>query len=158
MIDALTDLTGKAPYVFEPWNPGDTGAWDVGTFAWDIAGGWGDTCLPAQAFVNVIPPGAGIPSAPGWDIALGWDVGGMWGDMNMIDGTITDQDIYDTINKTRPTGAIVWTQLFPVAGPMPLPVPPGLTPTFSPPIMNQGVVQPGLQRYSVSTSMTCGLL
>ena len=150
MNDALTDLTGQPPYIFEPWNTGDTGAWDVGTFAFDIAGGWGDTCLPAQAFVNVIPPGSGIPGAPGWDIAaMGWDIGGMWGDMSLIAGTITDQDIYDTINKTRPTGVIVWTQLSAPQGPIPLPPTPGLTPTFAPPIMNQAVVQPGLQRYSI---------
>jgi hypothetical protein len=159
MIDALTDFTGKVPYVFEPWNTGDTGAWDEGHFAWDISGGWGDTCLPAQSFVNVVPPGAGIPGAPGWDCAaMGWDIGGMWGDMSLIAGAITDADIYATINKTRPTGAIVWTQLFPPAGPMPLPVAPGLTPTFAPPIMNQVVVPPGAQRYSIVTSMTEGLL
>jgi hypothetical protein len=159
MIDALTDLTGKAPVIFEPWNTGDTGAWDEGHFAWDIGGGWGDTILPAQSFVNVIPPGSGIPGAPGWDCAaMGWDVGGMWGDMSLIAGSITDADIYATINKTRPTGAIVWTQLFPPAGPMPLPVAPGLTPTFKPPLMNQVVVPPGSQRYSISTSVTEGLL
>jgi hypothetical protein len=89
---------------------------------------------------------------------MGWDIGGMWGDMSLIAGAITDADIYATINKTRPTGAIVWTQLFPPAGPMPLPVAPGLTPTFAPPIMNQVVVPPGAQRYSIVTSMTEGLL
>jgi hypothetical protein len=158
MIDALTDFTGKVPYVFEPWNPGDCGAWDLGIPAFDIAGHWGDTCLPAQSFVNVVPPGAGIPGAPGWDIAMGWDVGGMWGDMSLISGSITDADVYATINKTRPTGAIVWTQLFPPAGPMPLPVAPGPTPNFAPPLMNQVVVPPGAQRYSISTSVTEGLL
>ncbi len=150
MNDALTDLTGKTPYIFEPWNTGDAGAWDVGTFALDIAGGWGDTILPAQSFVNVIPPGAGIPGAPGWDCAaLGWDIGGMWGDMNLISGTITDQDIYDTINKTRPTGAIVWTQLSAPQGPLPLPVTKVRTPSFAPPGMIPLVVQPGPQRYSI---------
>ena len=89
---------------------------------------------------------------------MGWDVGGMWGDMNLIDGAVTDQDIYDTINKTRPTGVIVWTQLSAPQGPMPLPVAAGRTPTFKPPLMNQVVVPPGAQRYSVSTSVTEGLL
>jgi hypothetical protein len=156
MNDALTDLTGKTPYIFEPWNTGDAGAWDVGTFALDIAGGWGDTCLPAQSFVNVIPPGAGIPGAPGWDCAaLGWDIGGMWGDMNLISGTITDQDIYDTINKTRPTGAIVWTQLSAPQGPLPLPVTKVRTPSFAPPGMIPLVVQPGPQRYSIPVMPDC---
>lgn len=150
MIDALTDLTGKTPYIFEPWNTGDTGAWDVGTFAFDVGGGWGDTILPAQAFVNVVPPGAGIPNAPGWDTpSFGWDVSGMWGDMNLIAGTITDQDVYDTINRTRPTGSIVWTQLFPPAGPTPVPTPRTRTPSFAPPAMIQPVVRPGMHRYSI---------
>jgi hypothetical protein len=152
MIDTLTDLTGNVPYIFEPWNTGDTGAWNEGHFAWDIGGGWGDTILPAQAFINVIPPGGGIPNAPGWDTAaFGWDVGGMWGDMSLIVGTITNQEIYDTINITRPTGSIAWTQLFPPAGPMPLPIAPGLTPSFAPPLMNQAVVRPAPQRYSIQT-------
>jgi hypothetical protein len=159
MIDALTDLTGNIPVIFEPWNTGDTGAWDEGHFAWDISGGWGDTILPAQSFVNVVPPGAGISMAPGWDVAaMGWDIAGMWGDMNMISGTVTDQDIYNTINLTRPTGAIVWTQLSAPQGPFPLPVAPGLTPDFAPPLMNQVVVPPGAQRYSIATSVTEGLL
>ena len=136
MNDALTDLTGKAPYIFEPWNTGDTGAWDIGNIAFDVAGAWGDICLPAQSFVNVIPPGAGIAGAPGWDCApLGWDVGGMWGDMSLIAGTITDDDIYDTINRTRPTGAIVWTQLFAKPGPEPPPPAPTFTPTIYLPSM-----------------------
>ena len=73
----------------------------------------------------------------------------MWGDMNLISGTITDQDIYDTINKTRPTGAIVWTQLSAPQGPLPLPVTKVRTPSFAPPGMIPLVVQPGPQRYSI---------
>ena len=50
---ALSDLTGKAPVIFEPWNTGDAGGWDTGSFAyagqnpatggggaWDAAGGY----------------------------------------------------------------------------------------------------------------------
>lgn len=150
MNDALVDLTGKQPVIFEPWNTGDTGVWDYGNFALDISGGWGDTILPAQSFVNVIPPGAGIPGAPGWDApSFGWDFSGMWGDMSLIAGTITNDDIYATINKTRPTGSIVWTQLFKPEGPMPLPEEHVRTPSFAPPYMIQPVVRPGQHRYSI---------
>lgn len=149
MTKALNDLTGKHSVIFEPWNTGDTGAWDVGTFAWDISGGWGDY-LPAQAFINVIPPGAGIPGAPGWDIASGWDSGGtMWGDMTLIEGSVTDADIYRTINRTRPTGSIMWTQLSAPQSPLPLPVEKVRTPSFAPPGVIPLVVQPGPQRYSI---------
>ena len=73
----------------------------------------------------------------------------MWGDMSLIAGSITDADIYATINKTRPTGCIMWTQLFPPAVPIPIPPAPTLTPSFAPPSMIPLVVQPGPQRYSI---------
>lgn len=144
MIQAVEDLTGLPATVFEPWNTGDTGAWDNGTFALDIAGGWGDY-LPAQAFLNVTPPGVqGIAGIGGWDSGyLAWDGGiGMWVDMGLITGAVTTQDIYDTINKTRPTGAIVWTQLFPAAVGVPPPEPPTLTPLTIPPCMIQQTISP----------------
>lgn len=31
---ALTELTGRAPLIFEPWNPGDCGAYDLGGLAY----------------------------------------------------------------------------------------------------------------------------
>lgn len=34
MYEALDDLTGRPPTIIEPWNTGDCGAWDVGTWAW----------------------------------------------------------------------------------------------------------------------------
>ena len=114
MIGAITDLTGAPPQILEPWNTGDTGVWDNGTLAYDIAGCWGDTNLPNQVFVIIARPGLqGIPFVSGWDVgAGGWDVGAIeWTDPSMIVGAVTDQDIYDTIEATKPTGSIVWTQL-----------------------------------------------
>src|SRR5262249_5744912 len=76
MVQAITDLTGRTPIVFEPWNTGDAGALDNGTFAWDVAiGGWGDTCLPGQSFLTVFRPGLqGIPQVGGWDTGeVAWD-------------------------------------------------------------------------------------
>lgn len=34
LVESLTDLTGIAPDVFEPWNPGDCGAYNTGTLAY----------------------------------------------------------------------------------------------------------------------------
>jgi hypothetical protein len=143
MISAVSDLTGTLTTVFEPWNTGDTGAWDNGTFAYDVSGGWGDTILPAQSFLNVQPPGLqGIGGVGGWDSGyLAWDGGiGMWADMSLITGAVTTADIYATINKTRPVGSIVWTQLFAAAGPTPPPPPPSLTPLSYPPSMIQQTI------------------
>lgn len=151
MITAIEDLTGLSAVIFEPWNTGDTGAWDNGTFALDIAGGWGDY-LPAQSFLNVTPPGLqGIVGIGGWDTGyLAWDGGiGMWADMSLIVGSVTTQDIYDTINKTRPTGSIVWTQLFPPALPIPIPPAPTLTPITALPLPSLPVVKPNPAAYSI---------
>lgn len=152
MIQAVEDLTGLPAVIFEPWNTGDTGAWDNGTFALDIAGGWGDY-LAAQSFINVTPPGIqGITGVGGWDTGyLAWDGGiGMWVDTSLIVGSVTTQDIYDTINATRPTGSIVWTQLFPPALPIPIPPAPTLTPNTEPPgLRTLPVVRPNPAAYSI---------
>src|SRR6185312_14473828 len=61
MVSALTTLAGQAPAIFEPWNTGDAGAWDMGGFAWA-----GDP---------VTGPGGGWDEASGWDVnASGYDL------------------------------------------------------------------------------------
>jgi hypothetical protein len=94
------------------------GEWDVPAFIAATvgagAGCWGDTDLPAQCFIIVTPPGlAGVPNIPGWDSFQGaWDVGTIeLVDQSLITGAVTNGDIYDTINTTRPTGTICWTQI-----------------------------------------------
>ncbi len=81
----------------------------------------------------------GIGGVGGWDTGyLAWDGGiGMWADMDLITGSVTDADIYAAINITRPTGSIVWTQLFARAGPVPPPPAQTITPTTYPPHMIQ---------------------
>jgi hypothetical protein len=116
MIQAVLDLTGRKPIVFEPWNTGDAGAWDYNWWGWDTGvGGWGDTCLPSQSFLLVFRPGLqGIPEVGGWDTGYAaWDGGyaDAWVDQFEIVGAVTDNDIYRTINLTKPTGSVVWTQL-----------------------------------------------
>jgi hypothetical protein len=150
MVGVITALVGTPPVIFEPWNPADAGAWDMGAIAWqgpsaesqpgggwdvaagwdtnasgfDItpsssegsggAGGWGDTALPAQFLITIKRPGLqGIPNISGFDSGGGgWDQGSIeWTDPDMVAGPVTDQDIYDAINATRPTGTIGWTQL-----------------------------------------------
>ena len=113
MMRAIKDLTGTAPTIIEPFNPGDCGAWDNGTFAWDTAGAWGDY-LPCQAFIIVTPPGLqGVPQVGGWDTgAAAWDGGAtQWVDQSMIAGQVTTQNIYDTINHTKPIGSVAWVRV-----------------------------------------------
>lgn len=66
---AITDLTGMAPIIFEPANATDTGGYYDGTpthwtgLAYGYAGGYGNLSLPFQAFVTAFRPGGGgVPS------------------------------------------------------------------------------------------------
>lgn len=113
MYQALLDLTGNPPIIIEPFNGGDVGAWDVSWWGWDTGGAWGDS-IPSQVFITVqrTGVGVGIANVGGWDTGyLGWDQYGMWTDSSMVTGAVTDQDIYDCINRTKPAGVTVWVQL-----------------------------------------------
>ena len=94
--NAIKQLTGVAPWIFEPWNTGDAGSWaDAATpsshpfsaFAWaDVnglsgAGGWGSTDLPAQTYMVVTRTAfSGVPLVAGWSgTAVGQRIGaGAW--------------------------------------------------------------------------------
>ena len=113
MIQALTDLTGKAPIVFEPSSTFDAGGW--GTHCgYGLAGGYGNLKLNNQVFLTVYRPGLqGVPNVDGYGGGLGgYGVGAIeYVGASMITGAVTDTDIYTTIEATKPTGAICWTKL-----------------------------------------------
>ena len=115
MIQALLDLTGFAPSVFEPCNPLSTGGYGVGSsMGYGVAGGWGNLALPSQAFLIVSRPGlAGIPNVAGYGNPQGgYGVGqAEYVNASMVTGNVTDADIYATIEATKPTGTLCWTQL-----------------------------------------------
>jgi len=87
MIAGLTDLTGRAPAIFEFARPVDTGTWN-GILAYNTAGGWGSLQLPFQALVTAHRPAAGTIAAPP-----------------------ADADILATVNAVRPAATIVWTSI-----------------------------------------------
>lgn len=114
MAQALLDLTGNTPAIFEPWSPQDAGGYDAGGAGFDSAGGWGDTVLPAQVFIRLKRPGIpGVPNVAGFDAgAGGWDTGAIeYADASLMAGAVGDQDIYNAILATKPNGVTVWTQL-----------------------------------------------
>lgn len=110
MIATLTDLTGKAPLIFEPWNTGDTGGIGI-AFGIGGGGGIGSVSLPAQVFITAFRPGtAGVPNVAG--IGFGGIGAGISSIINPANALgVTDADIYATIAQTLPTGVIGWTQL-----------------------------------------------
>jgi hypothetical protein len=132
VIDVLTQLTGHAPVIFEPGRPADTGGYDVGGCAFDLAGGWGDI-LVAQAFVTAYRPlGQGIPLIAGYDISAGaYDTGSQaeYISSDMYAGAAPDSSIYAAVNSVRPVGVTVWVKIAnwpPVAPTLPSYYPPAI--------------------------------
>lgn len=114
MINALTTVTGSPPAIFEPWNTGDTGAYGVPTFAYGAAGGWGSMNLPGQVFVKARHAiGPLTPNVGGFGNYPGGYGGGSVEYINPDQeaGVVDEAQILATILATKPTGAIVWTQI-----------------------------------------------
>ena len=113
MIQALTDLTGKAPIVFEPSNTFDAGGWGKHC-GYGLAGGYGNITLNNQVFLTVYRPGLqGVPNVDGYGAGLGgYGVGAIeYVGASMITGQVTDSDILATIEATKATGSICWVKL-----------------------------------------------
>lgn len=113
MVAALTDLTGKAPIVFEPWNPQDAGGYGVAC-GYGVAGGWGSVQFPAQVFLTVYRPSfQGLPALNGYGGILGgYGVGASaYIGPSMIGRLVTDAEIYATIEATKPSGVTCWVKL-----------------------------------------------
>jgi hypothetical protein len=115
MVQALTNLTGRAPKIFEPFVPKDTGGYgDAPVLAYGAAGGYGCYGLIAQAFVTAYRPIViGNPNVAGYGTSAG---GYGAGSIEYIDtaeeaGTVQDAEIYDTINATKAAGVTVWVNI-----------------------------------------------
>jgi hypothetical protein len=117
---ALTDLTGRAPAIFEPANPGDTGGYGSalgdcgGGIAYCGAGGWGSLSLPFQFFVTAFRPhGGGIADVAGWCVGPGGYCAGaiQYGDLSMIGNRVSDEEILEEICAVTPVATIAWSQI-----------------------------------------------
>ena len=111
---AATVLTGRVPLVFEPERPADTGGWGGGC-GYGVVGGWGSVLLPAQVFVTAFrPTGTGVPIVAGYGIPTGaYATAGQaeYAAMAMIQGAVTDADIYAAVDATKPAGTTAWTSI-----------------------------------------------
>ncbi len=120
MANAITTVTGKQPWIFEPWNTYDTGGYSgkgatCGSFGYGVGqGGYGNMNLPCQTFMLVHKgAGAGVPGIGGYGSSLdGYGSGaGEYVGPQTEESGITQQMIYDLINNTKPTGTTCWTQV-----------------------------------------------
>lgn len=115
IIKVITDLTGNAPVVFEPWLPSDTGAYNEGNLAYNTAGGYGSLALPYQGFITVYRPlGQGIPYVGGYGSFVGAYTTPSqleWANPSLIAGGVTDADIYAAIADAKVEGTIAWVNI-----------------------------------------------
>lgn len=115
LVRVLTDLTGRAPIVIEPMRPADTGGYGLGGVGYGVGGAYGSVMLPYQCFVQAFrPASSGIPFVAGY----GSPPGGystpsraVYADLEMVQGAISDADIYAAIEAVKPEGTTVWVNL-----------------------------------------------
>jgi hypothetical protein len=117
IIAVLTQITGKAPIVFEPWRPADTGGYNQGSLAYNTAGGYGSRQYPFQSFVTAYRPrGAGVPYLAGYGIPTGaYNTASQLAYVNpeLLSGEITDADIFAAVEGVRMAGTTIWLRLVP---------------------------------------------
>lgn len=119
MVQLITALTGTAPWIFEPWNTNDTGAYSgpgktIGTMGYGVGvGGYGNMNMPCQVLMKVHRSApSGIPNIAGYGGSIGgYGVGKeeYVGPSISLTG-LTDAQIYQAINQTRPTDVAAWVQ------------------------------------------------
>jgi hypothetical protein len=116
----LVNLTGRAPIIFEPRNTMDTGGYSArGSNAWSglaygAAGGYGCLGEPFQCFVTAYRPhSGGVAGVAGWGASAGgYGVGAIeYVGTDMLEGQVTDRDIYSAIAQTIPAGTVAWTAI-----------------------------------------------
>ncbi len=104
----LSDLTGRAPVIFEPARTTDTGGYNSTSLAYGAAGGWGSLALPFQCFITAYRPhGSGIATIAGY----GTPGPLARANLAMVEGQVTDADIMTAITSVLPTAAIAWTRI-----------------------------------------------
>ena len=120
LVKVLQDLTGRTPIIFEPQRPMDTGCYGGPLIGYGMAGGYGSLLLPCQAFVTAFrPTGSGIPNVAGYGGSAGTPGPGGYGaasqleyaSMTMIQGAVTDADIYAAVDSVKAAGTTLWTRI-----------------------------------------------
>jgi hypothetical protein len=119
IIAVLQDLTGRAPLVFEPARTTDTGGYASltgagGGVGYCRAGGWGSLTVPFQCFITAYRPvGSGIATISGWGgSAGGYGRGAIeYASLDMVQGQVTDADIYTAVAGVLPVAVIGWTRI-----------------------------------------------
>jgi len=113
LVQALKNLTGRIPVVFEPLNARDTGGYNL-TLGYNTIGGYGSMNLPYQFLLTAYrPDNSSIGNASGYNKGPGgYDTAPLYyADMTGFSGTVTDEEIYAAVAAVVPTTSIAWTQI-----------------------------------------------
>lgn len=112
VAQALTDLTGSAPTLVEPWNPGDCAAIGV-SFGAGVGAPVGSLDLTNQVFITVKTPGyAGVPGVAGiGTVGGGIGVGALTPIGSERSGGVTNADIYRTVVANIAAGIRAWVRI-----------------------------------------------
>jgi hypothetical protein len=105
---ALTELTGRAPQIFEPVRPQDTGGYTVGGVGFGVAGGWGNLASRHVSLVTALRPlGGGIA------YFAGYGGGGLpvYGNLSMVATRVSDGDIATAVVAVLPVGHTAWLRI-----------------------------------------------
>lgn len=116
MRSVLFDLTGFEPVIFEPHRLADGMALGVTSYL-DAVPLAAIGTLPFQCFIDVTRiPGSGIPTVAGLGsnyFGLGQSPVAALINLNQMVESVTNQEIYDAINRTKPAATVVWTRIHP---------------------------------------------
>ncbi|GLR67558.1 hypothetical protein GCM10010909_22390 [Acidocella aquatica] len=113
LVEALRNLTGRVPMVFEPMNAGDTGGYNV-NLGYNIAGGYGSLDLPYQFFLTAYRPNdTPISNAGGYSTGPGGynEAPMFYAAAAEFPGVVSDADIYAAVAAVIPISSIAWTQI-----------------------------------------------
>ncbi len=119
MVQAITDLTGHAPWIFEPSEPQDTGGYGVAC-GYGVGGGYGSLLMPFQFLMKVkTPVGSGIPGVMGYghlgsvtSATGGYGSGAIeYASRSMMGGVIGQAAVLAVVNDVRPVASTAWIAL-----------------------------------------------
>lgn len=113
LIQALKNLTGRVPVIFEPLNATDTGGYNI-NLGYNTVGRYGSMNLPYQFLLTAYRPNnSSISNASGYNEGPGgYDMVPLYyADITGFSGAVTDEEIYAAIAAVVPTASIAWTQI-----------------------------------------------
>ena len=111
---ALETLTGRAPVIFEPARPADTGGYGVAC-GYGAAGGYGSLLMPYQALVTAYrPAGQGVPLVAGYGSSTGGystPSRASYASIGQVTGPVTDASILALIDSVMPAATVAWSRI-----------------------------------------------